>query len=155
MLRAFLFNPPDPLFKGAIRACGLSIAAVLSLPANSGPASDDALLALRSEFFALLCRCWPEYRRCARPLSPPCICCRNGGKIDSFAYVIGFMCANTTFCTRHAVFERSRVQIRPFCPCRPSLILTRTVARARSAQGVSQFAAGYAAVRRTASPDSI
>ena len=59
------------------------------------------------------------------------------------------------FCTRHAVFERSRVQIRPFCPCRPSLILTRTVARARSAQGVSQFAAGYAAVRRTASPDSI
>ena len=43
MLRAFLFNPPDPLFKGAIRACGLSIAAVLSLPANSGPASDDLL----------------------------------------------------------------------------------------------------------------
>ena len=35
-------NPPNPLFKGAIRACGLSIAAWPSLPANSGPASDDA-----------------------------------------------------------------------------------------------------------------
>ena len=42
-LRAFLFNPPDPLSKGAIRACGLSIAAGLSLPASSGPASDDLL----------------------------------------------------------------------------------------------------------------
>ncbi len=39
-----LFNSPDPLFKGAIRACGLSIAAGLSLLASSGPASDDALL---------------------------------------------------------------------------------------------------------------
>ena len=39
-----MFNPPDPLFKGAIRACGLSIAAGPSLLANSGPASDDALL---------------------------------------------------------------------------------------------------------------
>ena len=39
-----LLNSPDPLFKGAIRACGLSIAAVPSLPASSGPASDDALL---------------------------------------------------------------------------------------------------------------
>ena len=37
-------NPPDPLFKGAIRACGLSIATRLPLLANSGPASDDALL---------------------------------------------------------------------------------------------------------------
>ena len=35
-------NPPIPLFKGAIRACGLSIASWLSLPANSGPASEDA-----------------------------------------------------------------------------------------------------------------
>ena len=42
------FNPPNPLFKGAIRAYGLSIAAWLSLPANSGPASDDALLHLRA-----------------------------------------------------------------------------------------------------------
>ena len=45
-----------------------------------------------------------------------------------------------SFCTRHAVFERSRGQIRPFCPRRPSLILSRTaaraVARARSAQGL-------------------
>ena len=39
-----LLNSPDPLFKGAIRACGLSIAAVPSLLASSGPASDDALL---------------------------------------------------------------------------------------------------------------
>ena len=36
-----LLNSPDPLFKGAIRACGLSIAAVPSLLASSGPASDD------------------------------------------------------------------------------------------------------------------
>ncbi len=42
-----LFNPPIPLSKGAIRACGLSIAAWPSLPASSGPASDDALLHLR------------------------------------------------------------------------------------------------------------
>ena len=54
MLRAFLFNPPDPLSKGAIRAYGLSIAYGLSLLANSGPASDDALVALRSDFFAML-----------------------------------------------------------------------------------------------------
>ena len=45
------FNPPDPLSKGAIRACGLSIAAGPSLPASSGPASDDAQLALRSVLF--------------------------------------------------------------------------------------------------------
>ena len=41
-----LLNPPDPLFKGAIRAYGLSIAAMLSLPASSGPASDDAYASL-------------------------------------------------------------------------------------------------------------
>ena len=38
-----LLNPPDPVFKGAIRAYGLSIATVAtvpSLPASSGPASD-------------------------------------------------------------------------------------------------------------------
>ena len=46
-------NPPIPLFNGAIRACGLSIAALLSLPASSGPASDDALVILRS----VLLRC--------------------------------------------------------------------------------------------------
>ena len=34
-------KPSNSLFKGAIRAYGLSIAARLSLPANSGPASDD------------------------------------------------------------------------------------------------------------------
>ena len=56
-LRAFLFNPPDPLSKWAIRACGLSIAAVLSLPDSSGPAFEDALVALRSDFFSLLCSC--------------------------------------------------------------------------------------------------
>ena len=39
------------LSKGAIRACGLSIAVGLSLPASSGPASDDALLILRSVLF--------------------------------------------------------------------------------------------------------
>ena len=50
-LRAFLFNPPDPLSKGAIRACGLSIAAGPSLPASSGPASYDALFILRSVLF--------------------------------------------------------------------------------------------------------
>ena len=43
----------------------------------------------------------------------------------------------------------SRVQIRPFCPRRLSWMLSRTAARARSAQGASQFAAGHAAVRLT------
>ena len=43
-----LFNPPDPLSKGVIRAYGLSIAYGFSLPASSGPVSDDALLALRT-----------------------------------------------------------------------------------------------------------
>ena len=43
-----LLNSPDPLFKGAIRACGLSIAAWPALLASSGPVSDDALLALRT-----------------------------------------------------------------------------------------------------------
>ena len=44
-LRALvLIPPPHPPFKGAIRACGLSIATRLPLLANSGPASDDALL---------------------------------------------------------------------------------------------------------------
>ena len=47
--------PPIPLFKGAIRAYGLSIAAMPSLPANSGPASDDALLHLRACLLVLLC----------------------------------------------------------------------------------------------------
>ena len=37
-------NPPNPLFKGAIRACGLSIATRLPLLANSGPASEDAFV---------------------------------------------------------------------------------------------------------------
>ena len=43
---------------------------------------------------------------------------------------------------------KHRVQIRSFCHRRPSLILSRTTARARSAQGTSQFAAGYAATGR-------
>ena len=40
------FSIPLTLFSrgGAIRAYGLSIAATASLPASSGPASDDALL---------------------------------------------------------------------------------------------------------------
>ena len=37
----------------------------------------------------------------------------------------------------------SRVQIRLFCPRCPSLMLSRTAARARSSRGDSQFAAGY------------
>ena len=41
----------------------------------------------------------------------------------------------------------SRVQIADFCPRRLSCMLSRTAARARSVQGASQFAAGYAAVR--------
>ena len=52
--RTRLSQSPDPLSKGAIRACGLSIAAWPSLPASSGPASDDALVILRSDFFACL-----------------------------------------------------------------------------------------------------
>ena len=38
------FKPSNSLFKGAIRAYGLSIAAMAALPVNSGPASDDASL---------------------------------------------------------------------------------------------------------------
>lgn len=43
----------------------------------------------------------------------------------------------------------SRVQIWPFCPRRLSWMLSRTAARASSAQGASHFAAGHAAVRFT------
>ena len=46
-----------PLSKGAISAYGLSIAAGLSLLASSGPASDDALVILWSDFFAILFCC--------------------------------------------------------------------------------------------------
>ena len=41
------FKPSNSLFKGAIRAYGLSIAAMAALPANSGPASEDALFGTR------------------------------------------------------------------------------------------------------------
>ncbi len=41
------FKPSNSLFKGAIRAYGLSIAAMAALPVNSGPASDDALFGTR------------------------------------------------------------------------------------------------------------
>ena len=148
-----------PFSKGAIGACGLSIAACPSLPAISGPSSEDALVTLGR--ISLLC--------CAAALNPDDA--RGLFVLYVFAAVTGW--AKSTllptsldsrvqirpFCTLHAIFERSRGHIRPFCPRRPSLILSRTAARtatrARSAQGVSQFAACYAAVRRAASPDSI
>ncbi len=42
---AYLISIPlTPFSRGHIRAYGLSIATWLSLPANSGPASDDALV---------------------------------------------------------------------------------------------------------------
>ena len=45
------FKPSNSLFTGAIRAYGLSIAAMAALPANSGLASDDALIrTLRAAF---------------------------------------------------------------------------------------------------------
>ena len=67
------------------------------------------------------------------------------------------------FCPRHPFISLPRVQIVGFCPrrlihvCRSGLSAPvgfhgccgRTAARARSAQGASQFAAGYAAVRLT------
>ena len=55
-----LLNPPDPFSKGAIRACGLSIAAGPSLPASSGPASADALVILRSVLFRHVVRLLPQ-----------------------------------------------------------------------------------------------
>ena len=55
-----LFNPPDPLSKGVIRAYGLSIAYGFSLPASSGPSSDDALLILRSVLFRYVVRLLPQ-----------------------------------------------------------------------------------------------
>ena len=51
------------------------------------------------------------------------------------------------FCPRRRPNRSSRVQIMGFCPRRRPLVLFRTAARARSAQGASQFAAVYAAVR--------
>ena len=51
------------------------------------------------------------------------------------------------FCPRRRPNRSSRVQIMGFCPRRRPLVLSRTAARARSAQGASQFAAVYAAVR--------
>ena len=51
------------------------------------------------------------------------------------------------FCPRRCPNRSSRVQIMGFCPRRRPLVLFRTAARARSAQGASQFAAVYAAVR--------
>ncbi len=154
-----LFNPPDPLSKGVIRAYGLSIAYGLSLPAISGPSSEDALVTLGR--ISLLC--------CAAAFNPDDA--RGLFVLYVFAAVTGW--AKSTllptsldsrvqirpFCTRHAISELSRGQIKPFCPRRPSLILSRTAARAaakaRSAQVVSQFAAGYAAIRCAALPDSI
>ena len=130
-------NPPNPLFKGAHQAFVRTRAhghrfAVLR------PASDDALVALRSEFFALLCATVPN---------------------SDVPYGLFFLhvFAAATGWTKSPLLPTSldsRVQIRPFCPRRPSLILSRTAARtvaiARSAQGASQFAAGYASVRRAA-----
>ena len=50
---------------GAIRACGLSIAAWLSLPASSGPASEDALLILRSVLFRYVMQLGQTLTMCA------------------------------------------------------------------------------------------
>ena len=56
------------------------------------------------------------------------------------------------FCPRRSSYWTLRVQIAGFCPRRLSCMLSRTAARARSAQGASQFAAGYAAVRLWTGP---
>ena len=86
----------------------------------------------------------------------------HGCRLRVSVPVVGFTCAHPAFLPPS--FD-SRVLIRPFCPpsffslnstcidpaClprRPSLILSRTAARARSTQGASQFAAGYAAAGR-------
>ena len=53
------------------------------------------------------------------------------------------------FCQEGVVGLGHGGQIAGFCPRRLSCMLSLTAARARSAQGASQFAAGYAAVRVT------
>ena len=112
-----------PLSKGVIGACGLSIAACPSLPAISGPSSEDALVTLGR--ISLLCR--------AAALNPDDA--RGLFVLYVFAAVTGW--AKSTllptsfdsrvqirhFCTRHAIFERSRGQIVGFCPRGCKLIL--------------------------------
>ena len=140
-LRAFIFNSPDPLSKGAIRASGLSIAAGPSLLACSGPASDDALLILRSVLFRHVVRLLPQTTTmCAA--------------FTSSMYLLSQRRQNRLFCLCHWIHVckyglsahvmqflkghggRSGL----FAPFRPSLILSRTAAqtaaRARSAQGL-------------------
>ena len=86
------------------------------------------------------------------PVEIPRFTCANQAFLPPSPFTLNFTGADCGFLPPCL---NPRVQIRPFCPCRPSLILSRTTARARSAQGASQFVAGYAAVRRAASPDSI
>ena len=93
----------------------------------------------------------------------PRFTCANQAFLPPSPFTLNFTCANRGFlppssftlnftgadCVLLPSSLKHRVQIRPFCHRRPSLILSRTTARARSAQGTSQFAAGYAATRAT------
>ena len=79
-------------------------------------------------------------------LQRACVCgdseihvCRSGLPAQSH-FTLNFTGADCGFLPPS--FD-SRVRIRLICPRRPSLMLSRTAARARSAQGASQFAAGY------------
>ena len=68
-------------------------------------------------------------------------------RIVGFAPVVGFTCADPAFLPPSAFSLIFTCADLAFLP--PSLMLSRTAARARSAQGASQFAACYAAVRFT------
>ena len=115
---AFLIPPPDPLSKGVIRAYGLSIAYGLSLPAISGPSSEDALVTLGR--ISLLC--------CAAALNPD----DARGLFVLYVFAAATGLAKSTllppssdsrvqirpFCARQAISELSRERIVGFCPRR-------------------------------------
>jgi hypothetical protein len=70
--------------------------------------------------------------------------CADPAFLPPSAFSLIFTCADHGFSPPS---YDSRVQNHTFCHRRLSWMLSRTAARARSAQGASQFAAGHAAVR--------
>ncbi len=74
------------------------------------------------------------------PAETPRFTCANRGFLPPSSFTLNFTGADRGFLSPSL---DSRVLIRPFCPRRPLLILSRTAARARSARGASQFAADY------------
>ena len=84
-------------------------------------------LILWSEVFALLCRCCPKPRRSARPLRPPCICCRTR--------------QNRLFCPRRWI------HVCRFCLLPPSSFID-IVPNCGPNCGKSPLCSGFFAIRR-------